>query len=504
MIDFKQMKRKVLFALLGLVFSGTVTAQVAINTDNSEAHASAMLHIKSTNKGFLIPRMTLSQRDNINQPATGLLIFCSSNNNFYYYNGSVWKVVGNNDDDWAVSGNDIYTTVTGNVGIGTNNPSQQLELTGSLKMPHTTSSTTGVIYKGVSYFLHDYVKPGTNGYNVFLGHYAGNFTMGSANPDEGSYNVGIGDSSMLYLTTGSYNTGMGYNNLGHITTGSQNTAYGAFAMHNLISGNDNVAIGVFALGNNTSGSYNTAIGDSALFQATGSGNIAVGYKAGGAITTGNHNIEIAYNSQILDPTGDDQLNIGNIIFGTGVDGSGSTVSTGNIGIGVVEPQKRLHVNGDVRFGGEDEGDYIDINVTSQNVEIIQSNDGLGNHSFKFMLYKYGTSNYTFNSTSNELMRFSVNTQKFGIGTNSPDYELQVNGTIAPETDAQDLGTNSLRWDANLNDAEIKELNIGTKLIITPQISAPTSPSIGDLYVNSTDHHIYCYLGPVEQWVQLDN
>ncbi|NTW15803.1 MAG: hypothetical protein HGA38_05610, partial [Candidatus Moranbacteria bacterium] len=57
----------------------------------------------------------------------------------------------------------------GNVGIGTASPSQQLTLTGSLAMPATTTSTTGVIYKGSTAFLHNFAASGTDGHNVFLG-----------------------------------------------------------------------------------------------------------------------------------------------------------------------------------------------------------------------------------------------------------------------------------------------------------------------------------------------
>jgi len=46
-----------------------------------------------------------------------------------------------------------------------------------------------------------------------------------------------------------------------------------------------------------------------------------------------------------------------------------------------------------------------------------------------------------------------------------------------------------------------KVNIVDVLHLAPRSSAPSSPSEGDIYVNSTDHHIYCYLNG--SWVQLD-
>ena len=48
----------------------TINAQIGINGDESNPDASAMLDVKSTDKGVLIPRMTTTQRDAIPTPAT--------------------------------------------------------------------------------------------------------------------------------------------------------------------------------------------------------------------------------------------------------------------------------------------------------------------------------------------------------------------------------------------------------------------------------------------------
>jgi hypothetical protein len=48
----------------------------------------------------------------------------------------------------------------------------------------------------------------------------------------------------------------------------------------------------------------------------------------------------------------------------------------------------------------------------------------------------------------------------------------------------------------------RALHISDVLRLEPRASAPSSPSEGDIYVNSTGHHIYCYLN--NTWKQLDN
>jgi hypothetical protein len=66
-----------LFTLVAFVVTLTTIAQsVAINTDGS-ADVSAILDLQSTTSGFLPPRMTAAQRDDIVNPVAGLQIWCS-------------------------------------------------------------------------------------------------------------------------------------------------------------------------------------------------------------------------------------------------------------------------------------------------------------------------------------------------------------------------------------------------------------------------------------------
>jgi BclB C-terminal domain-containing protein len=76
--------------LMGLITSAR--AQVGIGTTNP--HGSAQLDINSSSKGVLIPRMTKNDRDLIDSPATGLLVFQTDYSpGFYFFNGSSWASI---------------------------------------------------------------------------------------------------------------------------------------------------------------------------------------------------------------------------------------------------------------------------------------------------------------------------------------------------------------------------------------------------------------------------
>ena len=88
--------KKITIVLTILLFSiNSVWAQVAINEDGSDAHASAILDVKSTSKGFLPPQMTASEIALIASPAAGLLVFNTDDNHYYFYDDGAgeWKEI---------------------------------------------------------------------------------------------------------------------------------------------------------------------------------------------------------------------------------------------------------------------------------------------------------------------------------------------------------------------------------------------------------------------------
>lgn len=96
--------KKVIFTLgiaASTLASSLMQAQgVGINNDNTDPSPSAMLDVKSTNKGLLIPRMSSAQRAAIASPAKGLMVFDNQTNSFWYHNGTVWtQFLGGTDSD---------------------------------------------------------------------------------------------------------------------------------------------------------------------------------------------------------------------------------------------------------------------------------------------------------------------------------------------------------------------------------------------------------------------
>jgi hypothetical protein len=88
-------KLTILFVAILTIASYSLTAQVAINTDGSQPDGSAMLEIKSTEKGMLIPRMTQTEIEAISSPANGLTVFCTTDDTFYAFilADNVWKEI---------------------------------------------------------------------------------------------------------------------------------------------------------------------------------------------------------------------------------------------------------------------------------------------------------------------------------------------------------------------------------------------------------------------------
>lgn len=98
-INIKQVVVKLLFAVaLVMIVHNISVAQIGIQTNSPDA--SAILDIVSSDKGLLIPRITLtsnlSSPSPVTSPATGLLVYNSGSNQeagFYYWSGTTWAML---------------------------------------------------------------------------------------------------------------------------------------------------------------------------------------------------------------------------------------------------------------------------------------------------------------------------------------------------------------------------------------------------------------------------
>ena len=104
---------------------GNITGQLSMGT--SSPQSSAVLDMTSTTQGFLPPRMTQSQRNTINTPVAGLVVWCKNcgaNGELQVHNGTTWtnmiggvaSVVPINVGDSYGGGTVIYLFQSGNIG----------------------------------------------------------------------------------------------------------------------------------------------------------------------------------------------------------------------------------------------------------------------------------------------------------------------------------------------------------------------------------------------------
>jgi uncharacterized protein (TIGR02145 family) len=156
----------------------------------------------------------------------------------------------------------IHNTNEGNVGIGTNLPSEKLDVNGNLKVRGTLNNM-------------NVGNLGTGSGNVVFGGSA--FNQNAAADD----NTVIGNSAMANATTGNNNVAVGAYALGANTTGYWNNALGFGSLQGNTTGFQNIAVGNATLGINTTGFQNTAIGNQAdvavedLNNATAIGHAAI-------------------------------------------------------------------------------------------------------------------------------------------------------------------------------------------------------------------------------------
>ncbi len=90
------MKKYLVLFLTCIAFT-TKGQNVGIGT--TTPNSTAALDINSTSKGMLIPRLTTTQRNAINNPAMGLLVFDSDKGTVMFYDGTAWRSLSFTDEN---------------------------------------------------------------------------------------------------------------------------------------------------------------------------------------------------------------------------------------------------------------------------------------------------------------------------------------------------------------------------------------------------------------------
>lgn len=322
--------------LLSLVFNSQLVAQVSNNNmgiGTSSPHKDAILEVKASTKGLLVPRLNVAATNWMpgtsgGDDGSGMVRYNQTTNRLEYWNGTTWLSTGL----WNLEANNHISYELGNVGIGTDDPQQKLDIAGNIRLNNTsptlylqdTDQRSGFLHvnSNLMYFLSGGVNAESWTQNDSRWPLTLNMETdqaifgGSVSFMEG--NVGIGTTNPLIdLAIGDTDTGLnqeGDGNLAIYTNNSERVRIGSDGRVEIYSPND------------ASGS-------------PGSGALEIGNPAGSSLLRMDNNEIITNTDQTLFLQSGNNGNLS-------VDGSTLYVdaSENRVGIGTSSPEAPLHVN----------------------------------------------------------------------------------------------------------------------------------------------------------------
>jgi hypothetical protein len=392
---------------------GTMLLENKLGIGTTEVDSNAILDIRSSTKGIILPRMSKEQRESITNPVQGLMVFDTDSNTLFFNDGTSWfnfpafDLINN-----KVRG--VSNTILNNLGLGGllgggSSSSGTTWHTGTTTPTALTSGSTGDFYLNTT--DHKLYKKTS----AILWTLQTDLT-GPAGADGRGYES-ITSSTSVSIATG--NKTFTVNDLGAYAVGSRIRA--AYAS----DPDDKYMEGVL-----TSKTASSITIDVDLTEGSGSYN--------------NWNFSIAGNRGATGPAGSGLANgssAGNTPYWNGtawvVNSSNIYNNGGNVGIGTSTPQKPLEVyaskpgTGIVNIKNPSSSGYSSIDFFDHNGNQM-GNVGFANSSasnYAGMMY-FATNtadDMVFGTDNVERVRFTDN-GKVGIGTSTPSYTLDVNGT----------------------------------------------------------------------------
>jgi hypothetical protein len=158
-----------LFLLLGL---GLISnAQLKIGDNPTNIQKSSILELESSRQGLLLPRLADTVAINLLNPPDGMIIYLNTDKSLRLRSNGSWKKIADLSEansNWSLTGNSgtnpatnfigtvdgqplvirtdnterLRVDATGNVGIGTNNPTAKLNVDGTVKLQNLGAGTT--------------------------------------------------------------------------------------------------------------------------------------------------------------------------------------------------------------------------------------------------------------------------------------------------------------------------------------------------------------------------
>jgi hypothetical protein len=427
-IKFVAMKNLLLsiFALSILLFTSEAFAQgVGIGATDFAPGSDALLELRSTNKGFLTPRMTEAQKNAIASPTAGLMIYQTNNTTgFYYYSGSVWLPfvaadnLGNHlaTQDIVMDGNKIVNvaggagikiTDAGNVGIGIGAgvPAAKLDvIAGDIQVTSSGSgSAYGIKLQNPAGTFTTTLKAGAQTANLV-------YTLPVAAPTAGQVLSSNGTGTLSWVNNGS---GWGLTGNGGITA---STAAIGSAVNNNFLGTTDAKDLVFATNSRE------------RFRVTSAGNLGIGTLAPGRllhVVGGDNSSSVDVATTNILAQVENTTNNGSVVFNIQAKNPTNTFSS------------RLGINPTYDVGGVGPGVYTWY-------------AGMNGTNKQLMMYDFINANLHFAPSSAVINNIAIGLCQPTIGS-----KLTVNGNLAISN-----GTGSYTTTAAPAGGAIIEGNVG--------------------------------------------
>ncbi len=457
------------FWLLHLIIvlkSLDLQAQTAIGVESAEG--SARLELSSSNKGFLMPRMTQTQKNSILSPTAGLLIFQTDNTTgFYYYTGSVWTgPLTSTEVDGLIKSNGI-SVFSASLNLGSNKISNVGEpsnandlatkaytdgLSGGLvwreSVLNLVSSAPSTPSSGDRYILSASWGGGTVGQ---IATYSGsNWSFSSPSAKDAVF---VTIPSNGYVYNGSqwleFNSGTIYSFTGGLTNSGNSISLSAQGVQtNHIANN---AITASKLNNMSASNGQLLVYNGTAWAASSANSGTVTSISGGTgITVSNGSTTPTVNIGTVGlSTGGTNSNTGSITgtsalaFAAGgtnntvtmtPSGSGYTILNGKVGLGVSSPTTRLHIQNSNTYSGNPSSN------DAPTLQIFNTNNTSTSANSMMCIRTAG------NSSGNPYLSWDLNMVKGNsIGIDNSTDRLIINGS----------------WDFNLSSNSYKLVQFNT-------------------------------------------